>query len=194
MVRLEAVVLPDKSEIKVHPAAIIRCSMAESIASWVRDDVVPAAASIGATVKTLENYASYDCRGRNNIVGAKLSEHGKGNALDVRAFRLSNRKLLEPTDPGVDKALREALRKSACARFTTVLGPGSDGYHENHIHIDLAERRNGYRLCQWDIREPGAASAEVVSAIGGKSAVPLPLPRPKRDGDAAQPAAGKSRL
>jgi len=44
----------------------------------------------------------------------------------------------------------------------TVLGPGSDGYHEEHIHLDLAERHNGYRICQWDVNLP----------------VPLPRPRP----------------
>ena len=36
----------------------------------------------------------------------------------------------------------------------TVLGPGSDGYHEEHIHLDLAERRNNYKVCQWDVRVP----------------------------------------
>ena len=56
------------------------------------------------------------------------------------------------------------MRVSACRHFTTVLGPGSDGYHEDHVHVDLAERRNGFRLCQWDVRDPetplprGAAS------------------------------------
>jgi Extensin-like protein C-terminus len=45
------------------------------------------------------------------------------------------------------------MRTSVCARFTTVLGPGADGYHEDHIHVDLAERRGGYRICQWDIRD-----------------------------------------
>ena len=41
-----------------------------------------------------------------------------------------------------------------CARFSTVLGPGSDGYHEDHIHLDLMERRNNYKICQWDVWDP----------------------------------------
>jgi hypothetical protein len=49
----------------------------------------------------------------------------------------------------------------------TVLGPGSDGYHEHHIHVDLAERRGNYRMCQWDVREPPVLVQ-----------VPLPVPRP----------------
>lgn len=195
MVQLEAVVLPDKSEVRVRPPAIIRCTLAEKVALWVRNDVVPAAAAIGADIRGLENYASYDCRGRNRVVGAKLSEHGKGNALDVRAFRLAGGKLIAPTDPHLDGTLRAAWRKSACANFTTVLGPGSDGYHESHIHIDLAARHNGYRLCQWDIRGPGPVpSADVVSSIGGKAVVPLPRARPTRAGDRSSGAGDKGKL
>ena len=43
------------------------------------------------------------------------------------------------------------MKQSACTNFTTVLGPGSDSYHENHIHVDLLERPGSYRLCQWDV-------------------------------------------
>ncbi len=55
----------------------------------------------------------------------------------------------------------------------TVLGPGSDGYHEDHVHVDLAERRNNYRICEWDVRIP-----EPVSAAADADSVPLPRPRP----------------
>jgi hypothetical protein len=40
------------------------------------------------------------------------------------------------------------IRKDACSYFTTVLGPGSDPYHGNHFHVDVLERRGGYRICQ----------------------------------------------
>jgi hypothetical protein len=46
------------------------------------------------------------------------------------------------------------LKADVCSRFSTVLGPGSDGYHEEHIHLDLIERRNNYKICQWDVRDP----------------------------------------
>jgi len=72
------------------------------------------------------------------------------------------------TDPKVAKDFRERLRKTTCARFSTVLGPGSDGYHENHVHVDLAERAGGHRMCQWEVREPGDEAAQV----------PLPQRRP----------------
>jgi len=175
MVRLEAVVLPDKSRVAITPPATLRCSMAEAVVMWVRDEAAPLALDLGAPLRALQNYASYDCRGRNRVEGAKLSEHGKGNALDIRSVRLANGKVFEPTDPQVSRAFRESLRKSACARFTTVLGPGADAYHENHIHVDLAERRGGYRMCQWDVRDPD----EKPSAAAIASTVPLPPPRPK---------------
>ena len=35
-----------------------------------------------------------------------------------------------------------------------MLGPGSDGYHEDHIHLDLIERRGNYRICQWNVWDP----------------------------------------
>ena len=168
VVRLEAVRLADKRQVAVTPPAILRCSFAEAIVHWVREDVVPAVRSLGGAIKSIDNYAAYDCRGRNRIVGARLSEHGKANALDIRSFKLANGTVVELTDPTVPKDFRERLRKDTCARFSTVLGPGSDGYHENHVHVDLAERAGGHRMCQWDVREPGDEVAQV----------PLPRPRP----------------
>jgi hypothetical protein len=32
-----------------------------------------------------------------------------------------------------------------------VLGPGSDGYHEDHIHLDLMQRHNNYKICEWNV-------------------------------------------
>jgi hypothetical protein len=158
--------LADKTRVAVTPPAILRCTFAEAIVQWIREDLAPAVRSFGGGLKSIDNYASYDCRGRNRIVGAKMSEHGRANALDIRSLKLASGVVLELTDPNVPKDLRERLRKNTCARFTTVLGPGSDGYHENHVHVDLAERAGGHRMCQWDVREPG------------EEVVPLPPPRP----------------
>jgi hypothetical protein len=171
VVRLEAVVLPDQSRVAIAPPAVLRCTMAEAIVSWVREEAAPRALALGASLRTLVNLASFDCRGRNNILGAKLSEHGRGNALDIHALRLADGRAVELTDPQVPKDFREGLRQSVCARFTTVLGPGSDGYHEDHVHVDLAERRGGYRLCEWNVREPGDTAVLT-------DTVPLPRARP----------------
>jgi hypothetical protein len=169
MVRLDAVLLADRTRIEVKPSPVLRCEMAESLAAWIRDEAAPRLNAIGAVLRSVDNYDDFECRGRNRVFGAKISEHGMGNAVDVRSFSLADGRVVGLTDMTVAKDLRVALRASACQRFTTVLGPGADGHHEGHIHLDLAERRQGYRICAWDVREPPAEVAEVV---------PLPTPRP----------------
>jgi len=182
LVRLEAVVLSDMSRVEVNPPAVLRCSMAEAIVDWVRDDLSQLAAfSLGSRLRTIRNFAAYHCRSRNNIIGAMMSEHGKGNALDVRGIVLMNGQSVDPTDVKVSRDFREAWKQSVCGRFSTVLGPGSDGYHENHVHVDLMERRAGYRaMCQWDVRVPEVAPAPELASTTS-SIVPLPQPRPKID-------------
>jgi hypothetical protein len=188
-VQLQAVVLPDQTKVAVTPPATLRCPMAEQMANWLREDVAPTLAESGPPLRVLDNFDSYECRGRNRVRAAALSEHGRADALDVRGFRLADGRELGLTDMNVAKDLREKVRASACARFSTVLGPGSDGYHEEHVHLDLAERRNGYKLCQWELREPPpleAKSAPPVEEAGeqgeqtaGIAADEVPLPRPR---------------
>jgi hypothetical protein len=120
-----------------------------------------------------------------------LSEHGRADALDVRDFKLADGRELGLTDVNVDKDWRDGIRQSACARFSTVLGPGSDGYHEEHIHLDLADRHNGYKVCEWDVRVPpppvqaqAATPQDDAAASPGDAPVPIPidqvpLPRPR---------------
>ncbi|RKE67458.1 hypothetical protein DFP91_5222 [Pseudorhodoplanes sinuspersici] len=166
VVKLEAVIMPDKSRVTLTPPATLRCTMAEVVATWVREDLTASVAALGSAIRNLDNYASYDCRGRNRIAGAKISEHGMANAIDVRGIHLANGKFAGFTDRNFAFDFRETVRKQTCARFTTVLGPGSDGHHETHIHVDLAERRGGYRLCQWNV-------------LAAVDEVPLPRPRPQ---------------
>ena len=74
---------------------------------------------------------------------------------------------MDLTKRSTPQPFRQRLRDAACHRFNTVLGPGSDSYHSDHIHVDLAERTHGYKMCQWDVREP-----ETVAEV------PIPLPKP----------------
>lgn len=164
-VKIAAVRMADNRRIAINPPATLRCITAEAVAYWVRDDIATIATTLGAPLTAVANFDSYECRGRNRVFGAMISEHGKGNAIDIRALMLANGKHYELTDAQADKAVRARLRTSACARFTTVLGPGSDGYHENHIHVDLAERHGGYRICHWEVRDAFAV-------------IPLPRERP----------------
>jgi len=188
LVRLEAVVLPDKRRVSLKPAATFRCPMATAVADWIRTDMAPLAASRGSVISDLDNFDSFDCRGRNGVTGAKLSEHGHANALDVRGLKLANGQSISLTDRTVSRELRESVLHSVCARFSTVLGPGSDGYHEEHIHLDLMERHNNYKICQWDVWDPLPQIAPL-----------LPLERPEQapprevvaKSDAAKPDAAK---
>ena len=182
VVALDAVLLPDGHRIALSPVSTLRCPMAEGVTHWIRDDVAPTIAALGKSLRGVETIDSFDCRPRNGIKDAKISEHGRANALDVRAFKLANGPAIGLTDAGVDKSLRETLRQSACARFSTVLGNGADAYHDSHVHLDLLERSNHYRICQWDVldvAETAALAAKKAAAAASLPAVvPLPRPRP----------------
>jgi hypothetical protein len=176
MVRLDAVWLADRTRIAMNPAPVLRCAMAESLAAWVHDEAAARAAALGANLRAVDTYDDYECRPRNRVPGGKLSEHGHGNAVDLRAFTLDDGRMIELTDLAVAKDFREALRDSACRRFTTVLGPGADSHHNGHIHLDILERSRGYRICEWEVQEP--LPPEPVSGQIDPAHVPLPLPRP----------------
>ncbi|SFJ33565.1 extensin family protein [Bradyrhizobium sp. cf659] len=193
LVRLEAIVLPDKRKVAVKPAAILRCTMASAIADWVRKDMVPLATSLGSTIADLDNFDSFECRGRNRIAGAMLSEHGKANALDVRAIKLANGQSIGLTDRTMSRDVRERVLHSVCARFSTVLGPGSDWYHEDHIHLDLAQRRNDYRICQWNVWDPLPQIAPLLPAERPEEAPPREVAsKPEAKDGADDEAAEKS--
>jgi hypothetical protein len=192
LVRLEAIVLPDQRLVAVKPAAILRCAMASELADWIRKDIAPLAVSLGSTISDLDNFDSFECRGRNRIVGARLSEHGRANALDVRALKLANGRSIALTDRTVPREVRETVLHSVCARFSTVLGPSSDWYHEDHIHLDLMERRNNYRICQWDVLDPLPQIAPLLPAVRPDDAPPREVAA-KSDGakpEVAAPAEG----
>jgi hypothetical protein len=168
-VQLDAIKMPDGSRVAMNPAATLRCSMAESFVEWVRSDLGAAAKDLGSRLKAVVASGSYDCRPRNGIKGARISEHGRGNAMDVAGLKLANGALIDLTRASDSKTFRDRARASACSRFTTVLGPGADAHHEDHIHVDLAARSRGHRLCQWDVRD-----APVVAQAGSAPVVPAP--------------------
>jgi hypothetical protein len=161
VVTLEAVLLLDRQRVVFSPAAILRCTMAEAVAQWVRNDVAPAIAELIAPLRVIETLDSFSCRTFNGIIGAKLSEHGHANALDLHSFKLANGAIVELTNATVSKSLRDKIRDTACLRFSTVLGNGADAYHESHVHVDLMERTNNYRICQWNVLERAEAPARL---------------------------------
>lgn len=134
----EPVRLTSVSGVRLSQAATVDCSIAKSLNAWVDEVAQPA---FDGKLVQLQIAAHYSCRGRNNIKGAKVSEHGKGRAIDISAFVLSDGKVLT-VKQNYNRLLR-SIYKAGCGYFKTTLGPGSDGYHEDHFHFDASARKGG---------------------------------------------------
>jgi len=134
--------------------ATMRCKTALSMAHWLKDTVQPAMniAMPGRKIIGIVPGSTYACRLRNGASTGKISEHARGNAFDVAAFKLDNGKTMEMKPREEDSTLEGAFQRTAtagaCLHFTTVLSPGSDAAHETHLHLDVMERKNGYRYCR----------------------------------------------
>ena len=119
------------------------CPLARQFTRWVRESVQPAASRIlGTSVTRIDTFGTYACRPVNNVEGARLSEHGYSNAVDVSGFRLGNGRVVTVLDGwrGADPQVRQFLRtihREGCARFSVGLGPDSDANHYNHLHFDM---------------------------------------------------------
>jgi hypothetical protein len=141
--------------VQMRPAAMLRCPMIPAIERWVQTVVEPAAMYyFRAPLAELRVAASYACRPINHVNGARLSEHGLANALDVSEFLLADgRQIAVKTGWHGEPAERAFLRdvhQGGCRHFTTVLGPNADGNHRDHFHLDLARHgRDGeMRICR----------------------------------------------
>ena len=133
--------------------AILNCGMAEPVYSWLEDVVQPTAQrSFGESVVSIDVVASYSCRPRNNRSGAKMSEHGFGNAIDIAGFTLeSGRKVTVQQGwwgSSDERRFLHTVHDRACGEFHTVLGPDSGRDHRDHLHLDLQNRENGSTYCR----------------------------------------------
>lgn len=125
--------------VRLNGAATLDCPTATALKQWINEGLQPA---FGAKrVVELRIAGSYVCRPRNNQRGAKISEHGRGKAVDIAAFVFEDGSTLSVAQD-YNRPMRKA-QKAACGIFGTTLGPGSDGYHEDHIHFDTARQENG---------------------------------------------------
>ena len=138
----DPVMVTSVSGVRLSQAATVDCSIAKALNSWVDEVAQPA---FDGRLVELQIAAHYICRSRNNVRGAKISEHGKGRAVDISAFILSNGKVLTVSQD-YNRLLRR-IYKAGCNYFMTTLGPGSDGYHEDHFHFDTSARKGG-RYCR----------------------------------------------
>lgn len=127
--------------------AEVDCPTARALARWVETGLKPAVGRLGGGVTRIDIAGSYTCRPRNNQAGSKVSEHGRGRAVDVSGIRLANGVSISVErgwrDRQHGKMLR-AMHGAACGPFGTVLGPDSDRFHHDHLHFDTASGRAPY--------------------------------------------------
>ncbi|RFC67534.1 MULTISPECIES: extensin family protein [Mesorhizobium] len=137
------------TEIDIAPEITVNCATALAAAKFSESVMSPAAEKIlGSRIKSISQASGYVCRPRNGT--NKLSEHAFGNAIDIAAFTLADKKTIavEPAPPPENEKFLREVRNDACGPFKTVLGPGSDADHSLHFHLDLAHRRNGGTFCE----------------------------------------------
>ncbi|NRP74068.1 hypothetical protein ILFOPFJJ_04989 [Ensifer psoraleae] len=138
--------------IGVKPAVKLNCQVTEAFAKWVKYELAPSSRyRYWSGVKTIKPLGGYSCRTMNSRRGNPMSEHARGNAIDVGKFILKNGKEIDVRRKGFfafrERGLLKAVRSDSCKYFNTVLGPGSDPFHKDHFHFDLRTRKSGYRHC-----------------------------------------------
>jgi hypothetical protein len=150
--------------VAVRPAATLACPIVSVLDRWLADSVQPAARRwFGARVVEIKQISAYSCRGMNGNSYAHISEHAFGNALDIAGFTLADGRHISVKDgwKGLpeEQGFLHDVQATACQQFTTVLAPGSNVYHYDHIHVDLMRRASRRLICQ-----PAAMSGEEVAA------------------------------
>jgi hypothetical protein len=148
----------NRGEVAVQPKATLACPLISGVDRWIAESVQPAAYDwFGEPVVEVKQISAYACRPMNNQHGATISEHAFGNAIDVATFRLaSGREVTVEQGWRGQREERGFLRQvhaAACERFSTVLGPGADPFHYNHLHLDLARRASGRSVCKPEPQE-----------------------------------------
>ncbi|MBO0130776.1 extensin-like domain-containing protein [Agrobacterium burrii] len=146
-----SVVLPG---IKLEPSGTMRCETALALSRWTEEMMLPAAALAlpERKVTAIANASTYICRNRNSAETGKISEHAKGNAVDISTIAFDKGKPLVMKPRGEDGtpegAFQRTITAAACLFFRTVLSPGSDATHQDHLHLDVLERKGGYLYCR----------------------------------------------
>ncbi len=154
-VRIMAVPVASRAgaSVRLPEEPVLACRFAERLAQFLGDLAAPVLAGrLSFDLKAVRTGPGYECRNRNRAATGRLSAHALGIAVDVAAFELSNGKTL-PIKPDGDtrgEAAVAAIRTAACGWFTTVLGPGSDPAHTDHMHVDILTHGSSdrYRICQ----------------------------------------------
>lgn len=122
--------------------ATLNCGMATALPEWVTAIDSYLMARENTRIESVIVGTSYMCRPRNGVEGADVSEHGFANALDVAGFKLEDGRAVTLSEGWTDALAPEGqllrfARDAGCANFTTTLGPESDAFHSDHLHLDL---------------------------------------------------------
>ena len=143
---IKAVKVREVSGVALSQNAVMDCVTAKALKSWINDGMKPAIGNRGGGVSRIRVVAHYACRTRNNQRGAKISEHGRGRAIDIAGFTLrdgSKISVLKDWNKGGKGQSLRRMHKTACGPFGTVLGPEANHYHKDHFHFDTARYRSG---------------------------------------------------
>jgi hypothetical protein len=150
--------------VALNPSATLACPIVSALDQWITTSVQPAAMRwFGQPVVAIKQISAYSCRGMNGNPRARISEHAFGNALDIASFTLADGRTITikrgwrgtPEEVG----FLHDVQGSACQSFTTVLAPGSNRFHYDHMHVDLMRRSGGRSICN-----PQAIPGEVAAA------------------------------
>lgn len=142
--------------VRLLPPPTVSCETALAISLWLNTSLQPLSRGVfGRELTALRVGGGHECRRRNRQTQGSMSEHATGRALDIFAFQLGDEKSgglavsVERPNGLEQTRFLDAVRQSACGAFMTVLGPGSDAAHANHLHIDIQRRRAASsRFCQ----------------------------------------------
>ena len=152
-IRLSSVTVAGGDVVSLPDRPILECEFAAVLADYIQLIVAPLGeALLRAKVASVQTGPGYDCRTQDRVVGAKISAHAKGLAVDFVAIAFADkRRLLVERPTGADEAAYfRAVRTAACGWFTTVLGPGADSFHANNMHLDIEKHGSSgsYRICE----------------------------------------------
>ena len=150
--------------VAVKPAATLACPIVSALDRWLAESVQPAAQRwFGGRVVEIKQISAYSCRGMNGNANGHISEHAFGNALDIAAFTLADGRRISVKDgwrgTPEEQGFLHDVQAAACQQFSTVLAPGSNAYHYDHIHVDLMRRASRRVIC-----EPAAVAGDEVAA------------------------------
>lgn len=143
-------------QVRLIPPPTVSCELARMVSLWLDTSLQPLGrGALARELTGLRVGGGHECRRRNRQTQGQLSEHATGRALDIFAFEFGDEKqgglaVSVERPSGLEQArFLDAVRQSACGAFMTVLGPGSDAAHANHLHVDVQQRRAASsRFCQ----------------------------------------------